>query len=111
MTVESKRCRRCGLVKPASAYWKSKITEDGLYWYCKACELERCEDRRRAAGHKKRIPKPLRKKLTISEKMTTALNTLHAVHLALRLAEAGQLDADLLKATRQMVKQTLDLAK
>ena len=38
-----------------------------------------------------------------------AVDALNAVHIALRLAAAGKLDAELLVATRNMVRQTLEV--
>lgn len=56
--VEHKRCYKCQEEKPASDFWASRTTADGLYWYCKVCELARAASRRRAAGQEKRTPKP-----------------------------------------------------
>ncbi|GAA4226935.1 hypothetical protein GCM10022254_13340 [Actinomadura meridiana] len=33
----SKRCRDCGEIKPATAFWRLKSSKDGLAYYCKAC--------------------------------------------------------------------------
>jgi hypothetical protein len=30
-------CRRCGISKPSSEFYKSKMTADGLQSYCKYC--------------------------------------------------------------------------
>lgn len=109
VTVESKVCPKCKKRKPAKDFWHSSITKDGLFWYCKKCEIERGESRRRAAGQKeqkRQVPK--RKKMGRKEKVLASIATLKTVQMALKLAEIGELNADLLKATQRMVRQTLD---
>ena len=102
-----KRCPKCGLEKPLVDYYTSVQTNDGYFWSCKACEIQRANARRRAGGQKKRPPRA--KRYTLREKLACALSTLDAVQIALRLAKAGKLDADLLAATRKMVRQTLEV--
>ena len=102
-----KRCPKCGLEKPLVDYYTSVQTNDGYFWSCKACELARAASRRRAAGQEKRTPKPPQP--SAKEKMACAVDALNAVHIALRLAAAGKLDAELLVATRKMVRQTLEV--
>ena len=36
-TVQFKSCRRCGIVKPSTDFYKNKTNQDGLYNNCKAC--------------------------------------------------------------------------
>ena len=36
-TVQCKPCRRCGVVKPSTEFYKNKTNADGLYNNCKAC--------------------------------------------------------------------------
>lgn len=35
--TKTKRCPRCGLVKPASEWYKNRASRDGLQAYCKVC--------------------------------------------------------------------------
>ncbi|MQY08680.1 endonuclease VII domain-containing protein [Actinomadura macrotermitis] len=37
MVSEAKKCRDCGLIKPAGEFWKRKASKDGLSLYCKEC--------------------------------------------------------------------------
>ncbi len=47
ITVEEKRCRDCGEVKPASEFQKEPKHTDGLRSYCRACIVARQRDHRR----------------------------------------------------------------
>lgn len=35
--MQFKSCRRCGIVKPSTDFYKNKTNQDGLYNNCKAC--------------------------------------------------------------------------
>jgi hypothetical protein len=37
MEIESKKCSKCGKIKPFSAFYKHKITSTGLRSDCKEC--------------------------------------------------------------------------
>lgn len=39
-TVTSKRCSRCGVVKPASEFWRRRSASSGLQSWCKGCQRE-----------------------------------------------------------------------
>ncbi|KAK9818620.1 hypothetical protein WJX74_003086 [Apatococcus lobatus] len=45
-TVSEKPCRRCGLMKPQSNFYRNKTNADGLYNNCKACFTEDAQLRR-----------------------------------------------------------------
>jgi len=45
--TQVKLCRRCGINKPASEFYKSKANADGLDGRCKACDAIQCAERRR----------------------------------------------------------------
>jgi len=49
--ITEKRCSRCGRVKPAKEFWRSKHHAGGLYCYCKSCA---CEDQNRRRGRGRR---------------------------------------------------------
>ena len=38
-TVPAKVCKRCGLTKSASEFYRNKLMSDGLYSHCKVCTL------------------------------------------------------------------------
>ena len=42
--VKTKRCSRCGQVKPLSLFYKKKSTKDGLRSECKACSIARVSE-------------------------------------------------------------------
>jgi hypothetical protein len=39
--VDTKRCCRCGVTKPRSAFYHNQARGDGLQTYCKACDALR----------------------------------------------------------------------
>ena len=39
VTVQEKKCGKCGVVKPASNFWKMRSSKDGLQPQCKNCQL------------------------------------------------------------------------
>lgn len=49
-TVASKRCRRCGLEKPAVDFPRKKERSDGLDSYCKACNCAATSERTQRKG-------------------------------------------------------------
>lgn len=103
--MQTKRCKKCKRELPAEAFYKSRITDDGLYWYCKECERKRSEQRRREAGSKKRTKKP--PKLTLRAQIETMKQALGIAKDALRLAEAGQLDGETDKQVQVVITKTL----
>ncbi|CAK0783382.1 hypothetical protein CVIRNUC_006581 [Coccomyxa viridis] len=44
-TVPAKVCKRCGLTKSASEFYRNKLMSDGLYSHCKACYSQAAEER------------------------------------------------------------------
>ena len=38
--MKTKRCSRCGEVKPVSKFYKKKTSSDGLHSACKPCHIE-----------------------------------------------------------------------
>ena len=45
---ETKRCARCGIVKPSSEFYRDNRRKDGLYSACKECHYKRTEKWRTA---------------------------------------------------------------
>jgi hypothetical protein len=41
-TVPAKVCKRCGLTKSASEFYRNKLMSDGLYSHCKVCNAHAC---------------------------------------------------------------------
>ena len=41
-TVPAKVCKRCGLTKSASEFYRNKLMSDGLYSHCKVCRAQTC---------------------------------------------------------------------
>jgi ribosomal protein L40E len=37
LTLNLQKCRRCGLIKAASEFYKNRLMLDGLYSHCKTC--------------------------------------------------------------------------
>ena len=47
-TVPAKVCKRCGLTKSASEFYRNKLMSDGLYSHCKVSGLHTSGSRRRS---------------------------------------------------------------
>lgn len=45
VTVTEKRCKKCGRILPAKAFYKNKAHKDGLQPYCKECQNEYAKER------------------------------------------------------------------
>lgn len=45
VTVTEKRCKKCGRILPAEAFYKNKAHKDGLQPYCKECQNEYAKER------------------------------------------------------------------
>lgn len=72
VTVSNRRCAKCGVVKPASCFYRNKWAPTGLHHYCRPCEAKRqklytrtrntLEKSRRISGRYRyeRIPRAIR---------------------------------------------------
>lgn len=45
-TIGSKRCGRCGVVRPAAEFHRNRSTPDGLHWVCADCSRVPAQKRR-----------------------------------------------------------------
>ncbi|MFC9974448.1 endonuclease VII domain-containing protein [Spirillospora sp. NPDC127200] len=67
---EGKKCRDCGLVKPASEYWKRKASPDGLALYCRECfGLRNATRYRRKRAAEGKEARPYRRHSAVPEGM------------------------------------------
>jgi hypothetical protein len=107
--MATKVCKKCKRRLPETAFYKSRITDDGLYWYCKECELKRCEKRRRRAGMQKQ-PKA-KPKLTLKQTIAALYQALEVSTSALQLANIEQLDSSIAKKVVALSKEALEAAK
>ena len=51
--METKKCSKCGQEKPASAFYKSAKSKDGLQSYCRECQGEerKAAPKKTGGGH------------------------------------------------------------
>ena len=45
--VKTKRCSKCGQIKPISEFYKKKSSKDGLYSICKECRNKKNKDKKK----------------------------------------------------------------
>ncbi|GMH39439.1 hypothetical protein BSKO_07337 [Bryopsis sp. KO-2023] len=87
VTVSNRRCAKCGVVKPASCFYRNKWAPTGLHHYCRPCEAKRqklytrtrntLEKSRRISGRYRyeRIPRALRGEPRVGETPSNGYDT------------------------------------